>query len=166
MELIYNQNDIPRRQWRYGLRSSAKTGCGWVAAYNAMTLLGRAVDIPRLIRQFEHQFPLVHGNAGTFIASPALLLKRYGFQTRMLSGRKQFDTFAKEYPVCILFYYWRDKWRVGSHFVCLRWDGSEFIGYNTFKNSTGPDHYGPSLQDFLKRRRYFGCVLTGVKPKK
>ena len=27
-DLIYNQTKIPKDQWRYGLRSSAATGCG------------------------------------------------------------------------------------------------------------------------------------------
>ena len=40
MELIYNQNDIPKGQYRYGLRSSASVGCGWIATYNALTLMG------------------------------------------------------------------------------------------------------------------------------
>ena len=39
-ELILNQTQIPKEQWRYGLRSSAKTGCGWIALYNALILLG------------------------------------------------------------------------------------------------------------------------------
>lgn len=29
--LIYNQSQIPRGKRRYGLRSSAATGCGWNA---------------------------------------------------------------------------------------------------------------------------------------
>ena len=30
MDLIYNQRQIPAEQWRYGLRSSAAVGCGWI----------------------------------------------------------------------------------------------------------------------------------------
>lgn len=35
MDLIYNQRKIPKDQWRYGFRTSADTGCGWIATYNA-----------------------------------------------------------------------------------------------------------------------------------
>ena len=38
-DLIYCQRDIPNDQWRYGLRTSADTGCGWVATYNALRLM-------------------------------------------------------------------------------------------------------------------------------
>ena len=32
-DLICNQTRIPKNQWRYGLRSSAKTGCDYKASY-------------------------------------------------------------------------------------------------------------------------------------
>lgn len=35
MDMIYNQRSIPKDQLRYGFRSSAATGCGWVAIYNS-----------------------------------------------------------------------------------------------------------------------------------
>lgn len=50
--LIYNQHDIPKDVYRYGLRPSAQTGCGWIATYNALKLLGCTTDIPELIRYF------------------------------------------------------------------------------------------------------------------
>ena len=36
--LIYNQTKIPKEQWRYGLRTSAATGCGWDAALYGLAL--------------------------------------------------------------------------------------------------------------------------------
>ena len=63
--MICNQNDIPRNVHRYGLRPSAQTGCGWIATYNALKILGRTTDIDALIRYFEWQLPLIHGNFGT-----------------------------------------------------------------------------------------------------
>ena len=38
--LIYCQRDIPKNELRYGLWSSAATGCGWIAVYNILTLYG------------------------------------------------------------------------------------------------------------------------------
>ena len=35
-DFIYNQHDIPKGQYRYGLRASADVGCGWVATWNAL----------------------------------------------------------------------------------------------------------------------------------
>lgn len=164
-ELIYNQTKIPKEQYRYGLRSSAATGCGWVAIYNALTLLGRRVNIPALIRMLERQFPVVHGNAGTFVTAPAAILRRLGYETELCADRRQFDRIARAHPVCILFYYWRRKWHVGSHFVALHWTDGHFAGYNTYTDSVGADDYGQSLEAFLKAHGYFGCVLIAIREK-
>ena len=63
--LIYNQHDIPKHMHRYGLRASADTGCGWIATHNALVLLRCQTDTEKLIRYYEWQLPLIHGNAGT-----------------------------------------------------------------------------------------------------
>ena len=84
-------------------------------------------------------------------------------QIRLLELRREkFDEVVQESQACILFYYWRNKWKVGAHFVALHKTDRGFVGYNTYSNSRGPDLYGPSLDGFLKERGYFGCVLMGI----
>ena len=58
-DLIYNQRQIPKDQHRYGFRSSAATGCGWIATYNALQIMGYRTDIDELIRYYEWQLPLM-----------------------------------------------------------------------------------------------------------
>ena len=165
-DLIYNQTKIPKEQWRYGLRTSAATGCGWIAAYNALRLIGYTAEPEEVIAAFQHQLPVIHGNLGTTILAPAFYFKKRGFRADWTAREDRFDVFAKEYPVCILFYRWLGKWKFGAHFVALRWDGETFWGYNTYTNSKGPDYYGKSLAGYLKRKKYFGPVLIGIRPGK
>ena len=165
-ELIYCQRDIPKSKWRYGLRSSAATGCGWIATHNALRLMGYETDIPKLIRYYEWQLPLIHGNAGTSFWGPAVCFRNWGFPVRMTVRRRDFDRVAGESDVCILFYRWRDKWRFGAHFVALQYKNGTFTGYNTYRNSAGPDPYGPSLREFLNRKRYFGAILIGIRDRR
>ena len=40
-----------------------------------------------------------------------------------------------------------------------------FLGYNTYRNSLGPDHWGESVEAFLRRQKYFGCVLLAIRRK-
>lgn len=162
-ELIYNQTEIPKEKWRYGLFSSARTGCGWVAVYNALTLLGEHVDIPKLIRRMELQAPLIHGNTGTLAFAPALMLRHMGYHVTFTANRKQFDEIARNSRVCLVYYYWRDKWKLGAHFVAVRWVDGRFQGYNTFRQSHGPDELGESLEAFLDRCGFFGCMLTAIR---
>ena len=165
-DLIYNQHDIPRDQYRYGFRASADTGCGWIATHNALRLMGYQTDTEELIRYYTWQLPLIHGNAGTSFWAPALCFQNWGFPVKILADRRRFDCEAREADACILFYRWRKKARLGAHFVALHHTEQGFVGYNTYRDSVGPDLYGESLDEFLKRRQYFGCVLITLRKKK
>ena len=165
-DLIYCQRDIPREKWRYGFRTSAATGCGWIATYNALRLMGYWAEPEKLIRMYERMFPIVHGNTGTAMLAPALVFKRWGFPVEWVSDRRKFDGLAKNCPVCILFYRWHRKYKFGAHFTTVRYVDGRFIGYNTYTNSEGPDDYGDSLDGFLKKRKYFAPVLIGIRDKR
>ena len=163
--LIYNQHDIPKEEHRYGLRSSAATGCGWIATWNALRVMGYKTDIDELIRYYEWQLPIVHGNVGTSFWGPAVCFKNWGFPVEVVLDRRKFDEAAKNADACILFYRWRKNYRMGAHFVALHHTAEGFIGYNTYSNSTGADRYGESLNAFLLQRHYFGCVLITIRKK-
>ena len=165
-ELICNQRDIPKDQWRYGFRTTAATGCGWVATYNALRLMNYKANPEALIYFYEWQVPFVHGNLGTLALAPALFFKKHGFRVKTSSRTSEFDDLAKASDVCLLFYYWRKGVKFGAHFVALHHKDGQFIGYNTYKNSTGPDRYGPSLSEFIKKQKYFGPLLISVKDKR
>ena len=162
-ELIYCQRDIPKEQWRYGFRTSAATGCGWIATYNALKLLGKQETPENLIAYYERQVPLIHGNLGTTILAPAMYFKKRGYKVDWTARYDRFDQMVKENRVCILFYRWHQKWQLGAHFVALHQTPEGIIGYNTYRTSKGPDRYGPSLAAFLKQRKYFGAVLIGIR---
>lgn len=160
--LIFCQSRIPREQWRYGLRASAATGCGWIACYNALTRLGYRVEPEALIRYFEKQLPLIHGNFGTSVPGPGILFRQLGFPVRVTAKRDELDQAVKEANVCILFYRWRQGVRFGAHFVTVEYRQGHFYGYNTFRNSTAADDYGPSLQYFLLEKGWFSPVLAQI----
>ena len=165
-DLIYNQHQIPKDQWRYGFRSSAATGCGWIATYNALRLMNYRATPEELIRYYERQLPLIHGNTGTSILGPALFFLHHGFSVKISARRKKFDDLVKKADVSILFYRWREKFRFGAHFVTVTYADGKFTGYNTYRNSEGPDPYGESLEAFLKKRKYYGPVLIAIKDKR
>ena len=164
--MIYNQHDIPKEQWRYGFRSSAATGCGWIATYNALRLLHYRVKPEELIHYYEYQLPLIHGNAGTSFWGPAVCFTQWEFPVEICMNRAKFDETAKRSDVCILFYRWRKGVKLGAHFVALQYDGEKFTGYNTFRNSKGPDNWGDSVDGFMKKHGFFGGVLIGVQDKR
>ena len=52
-DMIYCQRDIPKAELRYGFRTSAATGCGWIATYNALRIMGLRAQKEELIRYYE-----------------------------------------------------------------------------------------------------------------
>lgn len=162
-ELIYCQKEIPKEQWRYGFRTSAATGCGWIATHNALCLLGEESEPEALITFYQRQLPLIHGNLGTTILAPAFFFRRKGYRVGWTACNDKFDKLARESDVCILYYRWQKKWRLGAHFTTVQHTERGFVGYNTYNNSKGPDFYGESVAKFLKTRKYFGAVLIGIR---
>lgn len=162
-DLIYCQRDIPKDQWRYGFRSSAATGCGWIATFNALRLMGKQAEPEELIGFYQRQLPLIHGNCGTTILAPAVYFKKQGCRVDWTSCNDRFDAMVKASDVCILFYRWHKKWQIGAHFVALHHTADGIIAYNTYRNSKGPDRYGPSLAQYLKKKKHFGAVLIGIR---
>jgi len=127
--------------------------------------MGYRTDIDQLIRYYEWQLPLIHGNAGTSFWGPAVCFKKWGFPVKLVTDRKRFDEAARNADVSILFFRWRREWKLGAHFVALHKTPRGILGYNTYKSSRGPDPYGESLDGFLKQRKYFGAVLIGIRKK-
>ena len=165
-DLIYCQRDIPREQWRYGLRTSAATGCGWIATYNALRLMGYRAEPESLIRMYERMLPLVHGNAGTSLPAPAIAFHSWGFPVQVIFDRRKFDEAARNSDACVVFYRWRKKWKLGAHFVAVQHRESGFVGYNTYRNSKGPDNWTESIDGFLRTKKYFGAVLICIRDKR
>ena len=165
-DLIFCQRDIPKEKWRYGFRSSAATGCGWIATHNALCLMGYRPSPEKLIRYYERQLPLIHGNTGTTILAPAIYFLQRGFKVTCTANRRRFDEVARESDACVLYFWWSRKWAAGAHFVALHHTERGFVGYNTYRNSKGEDFYGESLDAFLKRKKYFAAVLIGVRDKR
>ena len=165
-DLIYCQRDIPKEKWRYGFRTSAATGCGWIATYNALRLMGYRAEPEKLIKMYGWMLPLIHGNGGTTTLAPAYVFRHWGFPVRIVMDRKKFDDAAKQSDAVIVFYYWRNKWKMGAHFVTVHHRDGRFVGYNTYNNSKGPDDWTESIDGFLKTKKYFGPVLICIRDKR
>ena len=164
-ELIYNQCKIPKNQWRYGFRSSAATGCGWIATHNALLLMGHPSKPEEVIQYYKHCFPFINGITGTFLPNIIQFFKKNHFEVKVTGQRKKFDEISRNSDVCILFYFWHRKWKFGSHYVTVQYSDEKFWGYNTYSNSTGADYFGKSLEKYTKRRKFKGVILIAIQNK-
>ena len=109
----------PLRDYRMGAVSSDRCGCGWVACYNALRLLGCEMSPEQVIRTLEPAFAL-RGTLGTrAVALPAFFLHQ-GFQVALSAT---YEGVAKRAPGAdanILYYLRRPrKGHISAHFVAF-----------------------------------------------
>lgn len=165
-DLIYAQNQPGIGELPYGLRSTAQVGCGWVAAYNTLVLLGYHPSHRKLRRYFLWHGAVLFGLMGTILPAPGLYLQRLGHEVKFSAWRGGFDSAIRKADAAIVWYRWRKGAKFGAHFITVRWNGQEFIAYNLYSNSRGPEALGSSFSDFLRKKNVRCPVVATVLRKK
>ena len=93
-DFIYCQRDIPKEKWRYGLRTSAATGCGWIATHNALKLMHYSPKPEKLIEYFEKQLPATTSTILKYLSSKTV--KGIGPKTAKLIVEDKIDLIAAD----------------------------------------------------------------------
>ena len=159
--LIFSQHGEEVSRMRFGFFPSSFNGCGWIAAHNALCLLGKKPRADRIIAEFEWFGAVLGGLFGLSPLCAACFFRRRGYRTTVTLRRDKMDAAAREGTCCIL-YYWHGK---GAHYIACRWDGSRFVGYNTGRRSTSPDDLGTSLTAmFCTEKRRARLLITLTEP--
>ena len=161
-EPVVNQTAGDMKKLRFGFFQSGFNGCGWIAVYNALRLMGREPDAGKLIAELEWTGAMLFGVLGTWPYSVAHYFRLRGYRVRVTYRAGKYDETAREHEVNIIWFFHRK----GAHFVTLRWREDRFEGYNTYSNSVSPDSWGCSIERFLKDRNYRPVMLISVSPKK
>ena len=143
---------------RYGFFRTSYNGCGWIAVYNAARLMGENPRAERIISYLESWGLLIFGVFGTFPLAAAAYFLHMGHRVKITFDPKKYDIAAKKSAANIVWYFHSR----GAHFVTVGWDGENFIGYNTYSNSTAPDVWGKSISENLRRRKKKPVLLISV----
>lgn len=157
--LLYNQREAPVRSLRYGFFPSGYNGCGWVAAYNACTVLGEDVSPAEIISDFERYGAILFGLFGTVPAALTHFFRKRGYRADSTGKRERFDALAKASDVSVL-WFWHSR---GAHFIAVQPSEQGFLGYNVYANATRPTLLGASVQDFLEKHKYHAPRLIAVR---
>ncbi len=158
--LIVNQTgDVGKL--RYALFRTSYNGCGWIAVYNALCLLGRNEKAEDIIRELEWTGVFLFGVFGTRPLAIVRFLRRRGLSVRIVRDPEKYDAAAAESDASIAWFFHKK----GAHFVTLRREGDRFVGYNTYSNSKAAESWGPSVSARLKAGRYRPVMLITVNKK-
>jgi len=134
--LIDNQNRSPANQVRMGTRDGLNegwyNGCGWIATYNSLLILGDPRHPAEIIRYFEASGGTVFGGVfGTYPNSIESYLNSLGFNanhTIFPQLSMDIDEAIKASRVCILAYVHTNA----AHYVTVEYkeDIDRFVIYN------------------------------------
>ena len=154
---IYDQSSGKVANLRFGFFKSSFNGCGWIATYNALILLGKTPKAEDIISEYELTGAVLGGVFGVFPFAVANYFRVRGYKVKTTYNSKKVDSVAKNHTANILFY-WHSS---GAHYIATHWDGKQFIGYNVW-GSNGPESLGYSLSKKFhnNQKRKIGVLIS------
>ena len=109
----------PLGAYRMGVVGSDRSGCGWIACYNALRLLGENPGADEVIRALEPAFAL-RGRFGTFAAALPFFFLRRGFRVAVSTTPWGIARLAPGADANILYYLRRPReGKLSGHFVAF-----------------------------------------------
>lgn len=146
---VNGQGLSPVKDMRYGISDIARAGCGVIAVYNALLLLGNPHCFHDVIAWGDQKAAAAFGLLGTLPWKATRLFRQLGYTVTAATDEALFDSGAQHADVC-LFTYWNQKGciRQGMHTVCLQYRSGTIDVYNLFNCWTGVSHKS-TLKDWV-----------------
>lgn len=135
---INGQGLPPVKDMRYGISNIARAGCGVIAVYNALLLLGNPHRFQDVVAWGDRGAAALFGLLGTRLWKTKKLFRRLGYTVTAVRDETLFDRCAQDADVC-LFTYWNQKGsiRQGMHTVCLQYCSGAIDVYNLSNRCAG-----------------------------
>ena len=144
---IYGQAKGNAAKARMGLWRGETNGCGWIATYNALKILGKSIHPKHIIYFYECWGSILQGTFGVLPDAVADYFRAQGRKVSMLNlTNKGIDKKIKSSKVSILCY----AHSKGLHYVAIKWDGKNFQVYNITGYENSPQKES-SIEKFLKK---------------
>ena len=146
-------NKQSKSKMQYGSTTVKASGCGPIAAHNAMILAGRTSSLADTVHYFDSR-ELIFGNSGTNLFTVKEFLMDQGYHPKMEIAPTDFDSLVKNSPnhIGILLYQHPD----GGHFIAVQWDGEMFHMYNE-----GQENGVPSVDEYIRENNYTSKMGLG-----
>lgn len=132
---------------RYGFGRTGPVGCGWVATYNALKMLGEPEQPHDIIREFEMNGLFAYGCNGVNPLAIVQFFKDREKNVDVFFNESEYDTEEAKEGVNILLY----THSTAAHYIALKWDDSKgkYVTYNENSSHVNPDKSPASLSYFV-----------------
>lgn len=130
--MLTDQPALRAEEIPFGKGTAALHGCGWMAAYNALRILGENPDPAELLQEMERG-GLLLGTGGTNPFYLLHYLRRRGYRARLYTDREGAAPGLRACVAGIWLYIFYDLENdlIGAHYVALRPEGDGMLrSYN------------------------------------
>ena len=161
--VINGQGAFKFSQTAFGMGSYAHNGCGAIAIYNAMQLLGYDISLGMIYDQITNKYGLCMGGLFGIKASVIddVFAERGITCTGYWSGNDLMQN-VQEGNVVIL-YVMNDASTLfrGFHYVTAQYVDGQFLGYNVYNNSIQPEPANFVCQPYDNSCYLYGFMIGG-----
>ena len=169
-ETINGQGLCTYAQLRYGWRRVKHNGCGLLAAYNALGLLGRPMDFLEIRRYFHHIW------RPRFLGSNTFELRRFfrkqGLAVLWIRDPSELEQRLKEGGVAVMIQ-WNSRIKSskipnplkGAHLICATWEEDQLTVYNRYSNRSTVYRYSSVGALYEKPKLICALYLSGEAQK-
>ncbi len=113
---------------KMGFYTGDYNGCGWVATYNALIILGKNVHPKDIVYYYEHHGSVLYGTLGILADAIADFFRQAKYKVKVTASTKDLDKKIKNSDATVLSYFHSQ----GGHHVAIKWDGTNFWIYNEY----------------------------------
>ena len=157
---ITDQRDAMYGFQRFGVTSISHGGCGVIASYNALIMLGDSKSFDKVLGYYNNRMVLILGK-GLIGLSPGAVARYFrdlGYHVTMTNSPDLIDIYSQTADASILYYefpatYWGIE-AYGAHFVAYHQTGSIYTAYNTAENNGAFSFSYPSDYGYKNTRYY------------
>ena len=157
---IYGQNNPPYSDLQFGFFKSEYNGCGWIATYNALIMLGCQTKPADIISEYEVTGAVLYGVFGVQPYAITHYFRFRGYKVKTTYKTSKFNDVAKQHTANIIFYFF--PW--GAHYFATRYDGNKFLAYNFYASSKTVKTFS-TLDEALSEGESKGAMMISIDKK-
>ena len=149
------------KELRLGSCRFSHSGCGAIATFNAMSVLGLEPKMEDIVDFYEHNGLILNAAMGVNPSAVKKYLKSKGLQWKFYSKSKDWDACLGKDQIAILLYWWVNRKGCGAHYVSVERTDEGINVYNEYGNRDYTHKY-KDMQTFLDEGQYKRVVSMFV----
>lgn len=149
------------KDMRIGSCDFAHSGCGAIATFNALSMVGRKPQMEEIVDFYERKGLVFNARFGVNPAGVKRFLSEQDLSWKLYSKKTDWDACLKENQVAILLYWWVGPKGCGAHYVSVEKINAGIRVYNVYGNRDTAYEY-KDIRTFLSSGKYKRVVAMFV----